>query len=157
MFSCIILSFSGSCFNFDTLLRWIKMGACALKVPNPASISSQCVIFAESEMISLRAKGARANDGETVANIAAGVHYSPAHRENNLLGRLHAEPKLIFTGGVSKNTGMRQVLEKLSGYAFLPTTFDIVYTGALRVAVYDGQKAETRRKQGGNKAGNSVK
>jgi activator of 2-hydroxyglutaryl-CoA dehydratase len=37
-----------------------------------STISSQCVVFAESEMISLRAKGARVNDSEAVPNITAG-------------------------------------------------------------------------------------
>jgi predicted CoA-substrate-specific enzyme activase len=117
-----------------------KLGTCALSASNPASISSQCVVFAESEMISLRAKGARTGDSEIVANIAAGVHYSAARRINNHLGRLRGEPEFIFTGGVANNPGMRKALEELTGHAFLKTNFDMVYAGALGATVYARQK-----------------
>lgn len=118
-----------------------QMGTYALTARNPAAISSQCVVFAESEMISLRAKGARVNDSEAVANIAAGIHYSAARRVNNLLGRIGNEPELIFTGGVSNNPGMRHALEELIGKTFIPTTFDMIYAGALGAAVYAARHA----------------
>lgn len=118
-----------------------EMGTYALTAKNPATISSQCVVFAESEMISLRAKGARVNDSEAVPNIAAGIHYSAARRVNNLLGRIGTEPELIFTGGVSNNPGMRHALEELIGNSFIPTTFDMIYAGALGAAVYATQHA----------------
>ncbi len=118
-----------------------QMGTYALTARNPATISSQCVVFAESEMISLRAKGARVNDSEAVPNIAAGIHYSAARRVNNLLGRIGNEPKLIFTGGVSNNPGMRHALEELMGNSFIPTTFDMIYAGAMGAAVYATQHA----------------
>ncbi|HEY6839244.1 MAG TPA: acyl-CoA dehydratase activase, partial [Geobacteraceae bacterium] len=113
-----------------------ELGRVALQATEPAQISSQCVVFAESEMISLRAKGARQNDSEAVANIAAGIHYSAARRVRNLLGRVGSEPELLFTGGVSNNPGMRHVLEELIGSPFTPTTFDMIFAGALGAAVY---------------------
>lgn len=118
-----------------------QLGTAALQATKPAQISSQCVVFAESEMISLRAKGAKQNDSEAVANIAAGIHYSAARRVRNLLGRVGNEPELIFTGGVSNNPGMRQVLEELIGVPFTTTTFDMIYAGALGAAVYATQHA----------------
>ncbi|MDF9408745.1 MAG: Activator of (R)-2-hydroxyglutaryl-CoA dehydratase [Pelotomaculum sp. PtaB.Bin013] len=118
-----------------------QMGTYALTSKSPAIISSQCVVFAESEVISLRAKGARVNDSEAVANIAAGIHYSAARRVSNLLGRIGTEPELIFTGGVSNNPGMRHALEELIGNSFIPTTFDMIYAGALGAAVYATQHA----------------
>lgn len=119
-----------------------QMGTYALTAKNPASISSQCVVFAESEMISLRAKGARSNDSDAIPNIAAGIHYSAARRVNNLLGRVGNEPALIFTGGVSNNPGMRHVLEELIGTSFIPTSFNMIYAGALGAAVYATQRAK---------------
>jgi predicted CoA-substrate-specific enzyme activase len=113
-----------------------QMGKAVLQATNPATISSQCVVFAESEMLSLRAKGARQNDSSTVANVAAGVHYSAARRVKNLLGRVGMESELIFTGGVSNNPGMRHVLEELIGASFTPTKFDMIFAGALGAAVY---------------------
>lgn len=113
-----------------------KMAESALKSKNPASISSQCVVFAESEMISLRAKGARNNDKETEADIAAGIHYSAARRVRNLLGRVGNESELVFTGGVSKNPAMFHFLEELIGKPFSKPKFDMMYAGALGAAVY---------------------
>jgi predicted CoA-substrate-specific enzyme activase len=113
-----------------------EMGQAALKATRPAQISSQCVVFAESEMISLRAKGARQNDTDTIPNIAAGIHYSAARRVSNLLRRVGLEPELMFTGGVSKNPGMRHIMEELIGEKFNPARFDMIYAGALGAAVY---------------------
>jgi len=122
-----------------------ELGNFALQATKPAQISSQCVVFAESEMISLRAKGARQNDSEAVANIAAGIHYSAARRVRNLLGRVGSEPDLIFTGGVSNNPGMRHVLEELIGAPFIKTSFDMIYAGALGAAAYATQHAAQSR------------
>lgn len=122
-----------------------ELGAASLLATNPAQISSQCVVFAESEMISLRAKGARQKDSSAIANIAAGIHYSAARRVRNLLGRVGYEPDLLFTGGVSNNPGMRQVLEDLIEERFIPSTFDMIYAGALGAAVYATQHAARLR------------
>lgn len=117
-----------------------QLGQCALKATAPVQISSQCVVFAESEMVSLRAKAARNHDADAVSNIAAGIHYSAARRVRNLLGRVGNEPDLIFTGGVSNNPGMRRVLEELIGTPFTVIPFDLTFAGALGAAVYASQE-----------------
>jgi predicted CoA-substrate-specific enzyme activase len=125
-----------------------QMGAKALSATAPASISSQCVVFAESEMISLRAKGARAGDADTIQNIAAGIHYSAARRISNLLSRLGgAEKDVAFTGGVSKNQGMRHILEELSGVEFAASDFDTTFAGALGAGIFAEKKATGNRKE----------
>ncbi|MFZ4855556.1 MAG: 2-hydroxyacyl-CoA dehydratase [Desulfuromonadaceae bacterium] len=122
-----------------------ELGSYSLNSTDPAQISSQCVVFAESEMISLRAKGAKTNDKDAVANIAAGIHYSAARRVRNLLGRVGSEPGLLFTGGVSNNPGMRRILEELIGSPFTETTFDMIYAGALGAAAYATLHASQER------------
>jgi len=126
-----------------------QLGRVALEATSPATISSQCVVFAESEMISLRARGARRNDGATVADIAAGVHYSAARRVCNLLGRVGTEPELLFTGGVSNNPGMRHVLEELIGERFARLEFDMIHAGALGAAVFAASHAARRTAETG--------
>lgn len=121
-----------------------QLGRAALQATEPATISSQCVVFAESEMISLRAKGARQNDSAAVANVAAGVHYSAARRVCNLLGRVGTEPELLFTGGVSNNPGMRHILEELIGCPFTQVKFDMIHAGALGAAVFAASHAARR-------------
>jgi predicted CoA-substrate-specific enzyme activase len=112
------------------------LGSVALKSKKPAQISSQCAVFAESEVISLRARGVRDNNDEISSDIAAGVHYSTARRVHNLLGRIGIEPEIVFTGGVSNNIGMWKVLEEQIGAKFTPAKLDLIYAGALGAAIH---------------------
>ena len=111
------------------------LGSVALRSKNPAQVSSQCAVFAESEVISLRARGARDNNEEISADIAAGVHVSTARRVHNLLGRIGIEPDIVFTGGVSNNPGMWKVLEDQIGAKFTPAKLDLIFAGALGAAI----------------------
>jgi len=106
-----------------------ELGRAALGADKPANISSQCVVFAESEVISLKAKG------ERIENIAAGIHIATARRVKNLMNRLGLEPDLVFSGGVSNNAGMWKALEELLGHPFSTVKLDAIYAGALGAAV----------------------
>jgi len=116
-----------------------QLGEVALQSKKAAQISSQCVVFAESEVISLRARGERSNDNQARADIAAGIHLSAARRVHNLLGRIGIEPGLVFSGGVSNNRGMWHTLEELLGAKFTPSKLDMIFAGALGAAVYAGK------------------
>ena len=120
-------------------LRLDELGEVALQADAPASISSQCVVFAESEMISLRARGERHKDGAARANIAAGIHFASARRVKSLLARVGTEPDLVFTGGVANNAAMRFALETLIGAKFVSAPMDMIYAGALGAAVHAGR------------------
>ena len=123
-------------------IKLLDLGDVALRAKDPAQVSSQCVVFAESEMISLRARGERANDEDSRANIAAGVHLSAARRVTNLLGRIGLEPALVFTGGVSNNKGMWKTLEDLLHTKFVVRPgIDMIFAGAVGAAVYAVQEA----------------
>jgi predicted CoA-substrate-specific enzyme activase len=111
-----------------------ELGQEALKSDNPADISSQCVVFAESEVISLKAKGVKR------ADIAAGIHLATARRVRNLLNRIGLESELVFSGGVSNNLGMRKALEEQLGQPISQVKLDTIYAGALGAAVF-AQKA----------------
>ncbi|MBY9081094.1 2-hydroxyacyl-CoA dehydratase [Paenibacillus sp. HN-1] len=107
-----------------------ELGQEAVLAEAPSEISSQCVVFAESEVISLRARG------ETRRNIAAGIHFASAKRVRNLLKRVGIEPGLIFSGGVSNNVGMRKALEELSGHPLIEAKIDTIFAGALGAAIH---------------------
>lgn len=111
-------------------LSLTDLGAQALQSSKRIEVSSQCVVFAESEVISLKARGERRED------IAAGVHFAAARRVRNLVNRLGLEPELVFTGGVSNNVGMKSALESLIGHPIQQTKLDMTYAGALGAAVY---------------------
>jgi predicted CoA-substrate-specific enzyme activase len=106
-----------------------QLGAVALKATKPADISSQCVVFAESEVISLKAKGISA------ADIAAGIHIATARRVKNLFNRVGLEPDIVFTGGVSNNAGMKKALEEVLGHSFSKVKLNAIFAGALGAAV----------------------
>jgi predicted CoA-substrate-specific enzyme activase len=107
-----------------------EIGPASLRADNPSQISSQCVVFAESEIVSLRARG------ESPENIAAGTHFASARRVKNLVNRIALKPDLVFTGGVSNNVGMKRALEELVGHAITMPRLDTIYAGALGAAVY---------------------
>jgi len=107
-----------------------ELGPASLRAESQSQISSQCVVFAESEIISHRARG------ETREAIAAGLHFASARRVKNLVSKIPLEADLVFTGGVSNNVGMKQALEDLIGLPIKPFKLDPVYAGALGAAVY---------------------
>jgi len=124
-------------------LQLDQLGTVASEATDAASISSQCVVFAESEVIGLRARGERKRDSVARANIAAGIHLATARRVQNLLGRVGVEPDLVFTGGVSNNIGMWKVLEELLGHRFVKPNLDLIYAGALGAAVHASTYCQT--------------
>jgi predicted CoA-substrate-specific enzyme activase len=81
------------------------MGDLALRATSPVSIASTCVVFAQSEVVSLIArKLAR-------ADIIAGIHRSIASRVVTMARRVGVEEVVVFDGGPAKNTGLRAALE----------------------------------------------
>ena len=105
-----------------------EIGTFALKSNDPAAISSTCTVFAESEVISLFARGASKED------IASGIHKSIARRVAGMAKRIGVAPQLAFCGGVAKNNAVKKYLEVELG-------FDIVrpehpqLTGAIGAAL----------------------
>jgi predicted CoA-substrate-specific enzyme activase len=81
-------------------------GTAALDASKEVKISSMCTVFAESEITSLLAKG------EDRQAIALGLHHSVAGRAAGMLRRVCIHPPVVFTGGVAKNSCMRQLLGK---------------------------------------------
>ncbi len=83
-----------------------ELGTLALVSKNPAKISSMCTVFAESEVISLRAQKTKKED------IAAGLIESIILRTITMVKKLGIKPEVVFVGGVAKNPGVVKALEK---------------------------------------------
>lgn len=105
-----------------------RMGEIALRSNKPASISSTCTVFAESEVISLFAQGT------SKENIAAGIHKSIAKRVAGMAKRIGVEPLLVFCGGVAKNIAVKKYLEKELGFEIRRPEYPQL-TGALGAAL----------------------
>ncbi len=103
-------------------------GRLSLKGNAPATISSTCTVFAESEVISLVAKG------ESRENIIAGIHAAIAARTVAMANRVGIVPDIVMTGGVSRNIGVIRALEKhLNQPVTVPS--DAQLTGAIGAAL----------------------
>jgi len=84
-------------------------GDMSLKADAPAAISSLCTVFAESEVISLIARG------EKRENIIAGIHESIGSRVLAMAKRVGVAEPVMMTGGVAKNIGVVKALENRAG------------------------------------------
>lgn len=84
-----------------------EMGPEACKSEKPALINSTCTIFAESEMVSLRADRVPRED------ILAGLHRAVSRRVAIMGRSIGYKERIAFTGGVAKNIGIIKYLEQL--------------------------------------------
>jgi predicted CoA-substrate-specific enzyme activase len=106
------------------------LGPLSLTAKEVVPMSSTCTVFAESETISLVARG------EKPENILKGIHNAISNRVIGMLSRIGTEDDIYFSGGVAKNVGMRTALEDvLKSKIYVETKFDPQLTGALGAAV----------------------
>jgi predicted CoA-substrate-specific enzyme activase len=106
-----------------------QMGPLGLQFNKIVNISSVCTVFAESEVVSLIAKG------EAKEDIINGLHDSISERVISLAKRVHKGGLITMTGGVAKNPGVVHSLEKLlDTKLYIPEEPQIV--GALGAALF---------------------
>ena len=103
----------------------------------PITISSMCVVFAETEIVGLLATGIPPED------IVAGVRNSVALRIAAMAGRKVAPP-VFFSGGVARIPGMDVALESVLGQP-VSVVPDPQLTGALGAALMASQSLAERR------------
>lgn len=94
----------------------------------PANISSMCTVFAESEVVSLVAAGSPKED------IAAGLLHSVCNKTYALISRIGVEDKVFFSGGVSRNSLMGQLLSEKLDVEVL-SSHDSPFLGAIGAAI----------------------
>ncbi len=86
-------------------LKIDDLGSMSFESKNPSQISSVCTVFAESEVVSLKAEGRARED------IIAGIHRSIASRIRAMMSQIGKEKVVVLTGGVAKNGGVVKALE----------------------------------------------
>jgi predicted CoA-substrate-specific enzyme activase len=100
----------------------------ALSASKIVQINSLCTVFAESEVVSLIARG------EEASSIALALHQAIASRIVTMARRIGAKERVIFAGGAALNSCLRMLLvEKLGMELFVPNDPQIV--GALGAAL----------------------
>lgn len=91
-------------------------------------INSMCTVFAESDVVSMLARGAAREE------VALGIHQSIVTRSVSLLERVSLQEDLLFVGGVALNPCRKKLLGKTIGKTiFIPD--DPQITGALGCAL----------------------
>jgi predicted CoA-substrate-specific enzyme activase len=104
------------------------MDALALSASKTIHINSLCTVFAESEVVSLIAKG------EDASAIALALHEAIATRIGSMVARLGIKEKVVFAGGGSLNRCLVTLLEeKLSTTLMVPDSPQ--HVGALGAAL----------------------
>lgn len=84
----------------------LEMGKTAESSSEVSTISSMCVVFAETEIIGLLAQGVKTQ------HIIAGVTTAIAQRLKSMAGNKASNP-IYFTGGVSLISGMENILSRV--------------------------------------------
>lgn len=101
----------------------------ALSAGRFEKINSMCTVFAESEVISLTAKGAARSE------VALGIHRAIVSRSTALLRRIAPSGEVFFAGGVALNGCVETLLaEELARPVVVPP--DPQSVGALGAAIH---------------------
>ncbi|UCD57012.1 MAG: 2-hydroxyglutaryl-CoA dehydratase [Candidatus Hydrogenedentota bacterium] len=116
-----------------------ELGPLSLQARSPVSITNQCSIFAEMEILHYLC------EEKSIADIAAGINESMARRVKMLVGKVGVKEDIGVTGGVSKNVGVVKSLERMLGKTFLQFPEDPQIVGALGAALFAAEKAKKNK------------
>ena len=106
----------------------------SLSAKNVIPITSQCAVFAESEVISL------VGEGKPMDEIAAGIQLSVAKRCFVMAKKAGVVDSVTLTGGSAKNEGLKRAIEKVLKIKVVDLQTDPQLMGALGAAEYARQK-----------------
>jgi predicted CoA-substrate-specific enzyme activase len=112
-----------------------ELGRLALESETLVELNSTCVVFAESEIVSLLAKGV------DKAAIARGFHQAVARRVAHLMGRraVENEGAIYLDGGPSQNNGLLLAIEDelMSEIKVLPNPqYTVAFGAALSASLF---------------------
>lgn len=106
----------------------------SLKAKSVIPITSQCTVFAESEVISL------VGEGKPMDEIAAGIELSVAKRCFVMAKKAGATDSIALSGGCAKNAGLKAAIEKVLNLHVVNLPIDPQLMGALGAAEFARQK-----------------
>jgi benzoyl-CoA reductase subunit D len=111
-----------------------EMGRLSLQATKTVRMNAQCVVFAESELVSLvHAKTPK-------SDMARAVHDAIADRIVSMIRRVGLEEEVLLIGGMARNIGFVDSLEReLQTQVLIPEEPELV--GALGAAIIAGNGA----------------
>jgi benzoyl-CoA reductase subunit D len=111
------------------------MGPLALKAERASPINASCVIFGESDVVSL------IHRQESKPEIARAVYDAMADRVSSMIHRLGINPEVILVGGVAKDPGFVASLNRKLGLTVVIPEYP-EYVGALGAALIAATRAK---------------
>jgi len=115
------------------------MGPLALKAERASPINASCVIFGESDVVSL------IHRQESKPEIARAVFDAMADRVSSMIHRLGVNPDVVLVGGVAKDEGFVASLNRKLGLIVLIPEYPD-YAGALGAAIIAANRAKDTQK-----------
>lgn len=112
-----------------------ELGQLALKTERASQISSQCTVFAESEVVAMVSSESSSEE------IARAVVNAVAERTNSLARRLTIEADVVLIGGLARNRAFSQALERALEAETLVVPENPDFVGALGAALVAAEKA----------------
>ncbi len=116
-----------------------QLSESALSAPNAVPITSQCGVFAESEVITY------VNDGKGRADIFAGISRSVAGKISSLVRRIDVLEPLTIVGGVAKSAVVLRDIEDDLKTSVTPLEIDIQLAGAYGAALVAQEKHRAKQ------------
>jgi predicted CoA-substrate-specific enzyme activase len=106
-----------------------EFGSRALAAHDEIQLSSMCTVFAESEVVSLTAKGVAREE------IAMAIHRAIINRVASMAKRFPLKEEVVFAGGCAYNPCLKELLEQ-SLKRNIRVASDPEMTGALGAALF---------------------
>jgi benzoyl-CoA reductase subunit D len=116
------------------------MGPLSLKAERASSINASCVIFGESDVVSLIHKQ------ESKPEIARAIFEAMADRVSSMVHRLGVNPDVVLVGGVAKDVGFVASLKRKLGVDILIPEYP-EYGGAFGAALVAAKRAKKAQEE----------
>ncbi|MBN1365639.1 MAG: 2-hydroxyglutaryl-CoA dehydratase [Syntrophaceae bacterium] len=114
-----------------------ELGEMSARSKQPITLANACTVWAQADVIQ------HLNNRVPIEDIAAGVNNAMASRMSTLVNNIGMERDLCMTGGVAKNSGVVNALEKLLDIRIKRIRReDPQIAGAIGAALFADQKAK---------------
>ena len=114
------------------------MGSLSLKAERASTINASCVIFAESDVVSL------IHREEPKSEIARAIFDAMAERVSSMVHRLGINQDIVLVGGAAKDVGFVASLKRRMGIDILIPK-EPLYAGAVGAALIGAKRAKRRQ------------
>ncbi|MBI5586589.1 MAG: hypothetical protein HY892_22495 [Deltaproteobacteria bacterium] len=121
-----------------------ELGPIAFEASRPVGITKTCTVLAQFDVLCLL------TDGETKADISAGIARAMAERISKMARRVGLKREVAMTGGVAKNPAVARSLQEVLGVKlFEMNQVDPQAIGALGAALFARERHERQKSKKG--------